>query len=133
MEGPKERTMANRVTVAEVKEIIETSMTDGDITAFTTAANLTVTDLLGDSIVLSSDQLKEIERWLTAHLIASTRERMALTEGAGGAEITYTGEWGSGLSSTPYGQMVMMLDTTGGLKSLDKKRASILAVTSFDE
>ena len=125
--------MANRVTVAEIKEIIETAMTDGDITAFTTAANLTVTDVLGDSTALSLDQLKEIERWLTAHLIASTRERMALTEGAGGAEITSTGEWGSGLSSTPYGQMVMMLDTTGGLKSLDKKRASILAVTSFDE
>ena len=65
-------------------------------------------------------------------MIASTRERMAKSEAAGGASITYLGEAGKALESTPYGQMVLTLDTTGAMASLGLKKASIYAVKSFD-
>lgn len=122
--------MAARVTVDEVKEILDdTELTDPIITAFITSANVMVNNVLGDGI---SDILKEIERWLTAHMISSTRERMALKEGAGGASITYTGVFGESLNGTPYGQMVLALDTTGAFAALTKKTVKILAVTSFE-
>ena len=66
--------MANRVNVNEVKEILNTSIDELNITAFIKAANLTVTELLGSDTTLSDDQLKEIERFLAAHFIACTRE-----------------------------------------------------------
>src|SRR3990167_11412597 len=64
-----------RVTSIEVKEIISTDI--ADLTAYITAANLLVTEVLGG--LLSDALLKEIERWLSAHLIASG--------GEGGARI----------------------------------------------
>lgn len=123
-----------RVLASEVKEILDTDLSGAALEAFIVAANLTVTDLLGSSTVLSSSQLKEIERWFTAHLVACTREQQAKSEKvAGEASITYQGETGKGLDSTFYGQQVKILDTSGVLAaSLGKKKASIYAVTSFD-
>jgi hypothetical protein len=65
-------------------------------------------------------------------MIACTRERTALKEAAGGASITYTGKYDKNLSSTPYGQMVMTLDTTGAMSALGGKQASITAIQSFE-
>ena len=121
--------MTARVTAAEVKEILDDStLSDIIIGAYIKGANTLVNSVLGMG---TSDLLKEIERWFAAHLIAFTRERMAKKEGAGGASIEYTGEYGEGLASTSYGQMVMVLDTTGGMASLSLKQAKITAVTSF--
>ena len=103
------------------------TLTDSEIQAYITDANVLVNDLLTNS-GLSTGLLKAIEKWLTAHMIASTRMRMAAREGAGGASITYTGTFGEGLKSTPYGQHVIALDTTGAFASLALKRASITAV-----
>ena len=105
------------------------TLTDSEIQAYITDANVLVNELLPNS-GLSSGLLKSIEKWLTAHMIASTRMRMAAREGAGGASITYTGVYGEGLKSTPYGQHVVALDTTGAFASLMLKRASITAVES---
>ena len=122
--------MAVRVTEAEVKSIMdEVTVTDLDIATYIIGANALVNSVLGTG---TTDILKEIERWLTAHLMACTRERMAKKEGAGGAVIEYTGEGGQGLSSTSYGQVVKMLDTTGAMAALDKKKVSIYAIKSFD-
>ena len=132
--------MSSRVTPAEVKEILDTSLTDSAITAFIDAASVTVTDLLGENSAasdLSNAQLKEVERWLTAHLIASTRERQVAKENAGQAGVTYDGRTGLGLDSTLYGQQVKLLDTTGTLANLEKtvglKAISMYAVPNFDE
>lgn len=125
--------MANRITTDELKEIISTDLGDSVLEAFILAANLTVTEWLGSSTVLSSDQLKEIERWLSAHLLACTREQQAQSEDAGQASITYQGKTGMGLDATFYGQQVKLLDSTGILaQSVGKKLASVYAVTSFD-
>lgn len=119
-----------RVTATEVKEILDNStLTDTIVDAYILGANSLVNSALGTG---DTALLKEIERWMAAHMIASSRERMAQKEGAGGAYIEYTGTSGQELSSTPYGQMVITLDTSGAMASLGLKKASIYAVKSFD-
>ena len=119
-----------RVTATEVKEILnDSTLSDTIVDAYILGANSLVNSALGTG---DTALLKEIERWMAAHMIASTRERMAQEEGAGGAYIKYLGTGGQELSSTPYGQMVLTLDTTGAMASLGLKKASIRAVTSFD-
>ena len=121
-----------RVTVAEVQAILPSnSLTDAVVDAFILGATTLVDSAIGDSTELSTALKKEIERWLTAHMLTGTLERMAESEGAGGANIKYTGAYGQNLASTPYGQMVLTLDTTGKMASLGKKTASMYAVTSF--
>ena len=122
-----------RVEADNVSAILDnTELTDAQIDVYITSANIMVTQILGTT--LDDDVLAEIERWLAGHMIAITRERQALEEKAGGAEIIYTGKYGMALSSTSYGQMVLALDTTGEMAKANQslKTASIYAVTSFD-
>ena len=121
--------MSVRVTATEVKEIIETDITDSTIDVYITSANALVNKALGTSS-LGTALLKEIERWLTAHMIASTKERQTKKEEAGTAKVEYTGDYGEGLASTSYGQMVMGLDTTGGMAKLGKKVIMLKAITA---
>jgi len=116
-----------RTTAAEVKMIIDTSLADATVDSYITGANLLVTEVLG-STSLPAELLEEIERWLTAHNIAMTRERMAKKEGAGGASIEYVGQSGMGLQATSYGQMVMTLDTSGKMTALARKPIKFYAV-----
>jgi len=123
-----------RTTIEDVEYILDDTELDDDVLeSFINGANVFVTaNLTGKS--LSTDLLTEIERWIAAHMISSTRERMAAKEGAGGAEITYTGKWGEGLALTPYGQMAISLDTSNTLMALSegKRTATSRAVTSFE-
>lgn len=122
--------MAVRVTEADVRAILDdTSLTDPQILAYITSANTLVNSVLGTG---TTNTLFEIERWFTAHMIATTRERMAKKEAAGGASIEYIGEYKEALASTPYGQMVMLLDTSGLMITLFGKSAKIFAIPSFD-
>jgi hypothetical protein len=120
-----------RTTATEVKKILDsTALSDTDIDSYIVTANVLVNDVLGTG---TTDLLTEIEKWLTAHLIVSTRERQAESEEAGGAKIKYTGKYDAGLKSTTYGQMVLTLDTTGKMATLSGRAAKITAVKSFDE
>lgn len=122
-----------RTTATEVKQILDDSaLTDAEVDAFISGATALVDEVLGDDTDLGDTLKEEIERWLTAHMISTTRERLALEEGAGGAKIRYTGDYGRNLSSSPYGQMVLTLDSTGKMATLGGKAVSITAVTSFD-
>lgn len=121
-----------RVTAAEVKEIINTSLSELQVSPYITSANVYVTDRLGTS-TLAAATLKEIERWFTAHMIATTRERVAKSEEAGGARIEYIGQFGEGLKSTPYGQMCISLDTTGLLAQEGKKKISMYVLSREEE
>lgn len=116
--------MANRCTGVEVKEIIDTTLTEVQVAPFITAANLTVTDILGASTVLSADQKKEIERWLAAHFVAVRDPRIS-AEKTADAGATYQGKTEMGLDSTFYGQQAKMLDTTGALANIGKRKASM--------
>lgn len=122
--------MANRCTGVEVLEIIDTTLTENQIAPFITAANVTVTNILSGS-GLSSATLKEIERWLAAHFAAIRDPRISREE-AEEAEATYHGKSDMGLDHTPYGQQVKLLDTTGTMTNLGKRKASVEVLNFLD-
>ncbi len=119
-----------RVTATEVKVIITTALGDTAVEAFIDIANPMVTNTV--TCGLAAATLKEIERWLTAHLISITQERMTTEEKLGEATVKYAGVYGEGLKATSYGQMVLTLDTCGGFANLGKKAADIKTIPSFD-
>lgn len=123
-----------RTNVDDVKAILDdTALTDPQITEYISSANVFVTASLSGK-GLTDALLAEIERWVTAHFITITRERMAKEAEAGGARIEYIGKYGEGLASTPYGQTAISLDTSNTLQAISegKKNASSRAVESFD-
>ena len=120
--------MAARVNDAEVKEIIDTSLTT---TAFITAANLTVNNYLGGTD-LDDDTLKEIERWLSAHFVA-IRDPKIRSEGMGKATQVYeVGLMGKSLEFTSWGQQVLLLDSSGKLRNAGKRASKIEAINFTD-
>lgn len=126
--------MAARVTAVEVKAIMTgVTATDPVINSFISAGTLLVDAVFADDTTLGVDILKEIERWFVAHMIASTIHRTTSEEKLGDASVKYTGQWGKKLESTPYGQMVLLLDTTGLIANVGKAAATIYAVKSFEE
>ena len=128
--------MALRVVASEVRQILknctETEVDNQTMDAFITGANAIVNKIFVDDTYIGSTLLKEIEKYLTAHMVSSTIRRMAKEEQIQDARIVYTGAWKEGLSSTPYGQMVLTLDTSGKMAKAGKGVASIKAITSFD-
>jgi hypothetical protein len=122
-----------RVTANEVKSIMDNcTISDTIVGTFILASNELVTKIFGVQDADEDTIIKEIERWFTAHMIASTLHRTTSIEKLGDAAVTFTGKWGEGLSSTPYGQMVLTLDTAGLMKKLGKESATMTAVVSFD-
>lgn len=122
-----------RTTATGVKQILDNcSLDDAIVNAYITAANLVVTEVFENNSEHSNTMLIEIEKWFTAHMIASTRWRTVESETVGDASVKYTGKYGLGLDFTPYGQMVQQLDTENLMSSLGKKGASIYAVKSFE-
>ena len=124
--------MANRVTADEVEAIMDDAFameSSFDVTPFITAANLVVTDRLGLS-GLGDDLLKEIERWLSAHL-ASCKYTRHKSEAIGDAQQTLqVGPLGKGLDWSSYGQQVKLLDSTGVLANVGKRKAFLKAMNA---
>lgn len=125
--------MAVRVTSAEVAKIIDTDSAT-DIDAYIGIATLVVDDELS-STTLNAARLKDIERYLTAHLIAfSNREHEAQEErlGSGGVSRRFDFIKDMGLNNTTYGQMTLMLDTTGTLSTLNETEGASVIFDSVD-
>lgn len=118
--------MAARVTYTEVNAIMpeDATRTQAVIEGFIASATVFI-DTLFSGVTASDELLKELERWLTAHLITVGRERLSKKEGAGGASIEYAVSVGQGLSATPYGQMAVQLDTTGTLSEAADQKKSV--------
>lgn len=115
-----------RVTDTEVKTILETSI---DTTPFITTANIIVTDRLSGE-GLDADLLAQIELYLSAHL-ATFRDPRIKTEQIGAQQARAEYQMiaiGTGLDSTSYGQMVKMLDTTGIMATIGKKKVIFKAL-----
>ena len=123
-----------RTTATEVKAIMDNcQVSDDDITDhYIPAANAIVTKVLGDDSDIGATLMEEVERWFTAHMIASSRWRTTKSDKVGDIQVQYTGEFKQDLSSTPYGQMVKQLDITGKMMNIGKRAAGIYAVTSFE-
>lgn len=120
--------MANRVTGDEVKEIINTTLTSAQLAPFITAANLLVTKKCS-AAGYSTDELKEIERWLAAHF-ASVRDPSSsalVSKTIGEASETYQVGKGSSsvsfsLETTRYGAQALLLAYAGCLNSLGRQK-----------
>ncbi len=116
-----------RVVVNQVKDIIDTGLTDGQIRAFINTSHNFVVDLLtGEG--LTEATLTEIELYLSAHLL-SLREQQAESESIGSEyTVKYQGKTDKGFEATMYGQTAMSLDTTGKLveASMSLKQASFI-------
>lgn len=124
--------MANRVTEAEVKEIAP-EITITPLLPFIVAANLLVNQIAtGCGSDLPDEQLKEVERWLAAHLAymaqgtsGGTKQRESIARGD--YDVTYAvTQIGSGISGTPYGQMANTL-SSGCLGEYQKPRVQLFA------
>jgi len=125
--------MAYYVTPDEVQSIMKTNLlTDDQIDPYIKSSHLFILRVFSGDATLSLGTLSEIEKWFTAHMIATIHDRPASRERVGEAEISYADKYADGLASTTYGQMVMMLDTTGLLIKAGKKKASIEAVKTSD-
>jgi hypothetical protein len=124
------------ITASDVRLIMNVSITklpDATVSPFLTAAEDLVDTIFASGEVVSDTLMEEIKKWLTAHMIASTIYKFTSEEKLGDASVKYTGKWGSKLESTPYGQMVLILDTTGKMANMGKMSAGIFAVPEFDE
>ena len=120
-----------RVTQSEVEAILADDVPDevADFTPFITAGNLIVTDNLSDSALgISTATLKEIERWIVAHLVR-VRSPMASSEKAGPVSEAAQYKLGLNLQVTTYGQQAIMLDPTGTLAMLSSGVGGGLAST----
>lgn len=116
---------------------------EGDLLdPFISAANELVTEACGDA-GYSVDRLLMIETWLAAHFYSILRPRETGVR-TGPVDVRY--EQGMrqnqelGLKYTKYGQQAMILDTAGGLATIDnriQRGGGKLGVfwlgTSFDE
>jgi hypothetical protein len=95
-----------------------------------------VTEKLGADTTLTTDHLKEIERWVSAHLVACSIERQAGKEKIGTTAVDFVGsqQGSSGMSwsLTTYGQQVLVLDTTGILANAGKRKARVDTVDAID-
>lgn len=123
--------MAIRVTAIEVKAIMPgVVILDDTVDLYIAAGSLLIDSVFGSTNV--ADLTIQIEKWFIAHMIASTQNRMAIEEKLGDASVKYHDWKGEGLNSTPYGQMVLLLDTLGLMGNIGKRAASIYAVKNFD-
>ena len=114
----------NRVTEAEVKEIIETSLTP--LTPFIDTAHLMVDENLLSS-GLGEAVLTKIELFLSAHLV-TLREKQIRIEEFGDSKNEYEGKTDMGLNSSHYGQTVLLLDTTGTFSNLGSPVAELQVI-----
>jgi len=126
--------MSVLATVGDVEELMQdTTLDDTYVTSVLTTVDLVLTKVYEYyKGVIGSDLLTEIQKYYAAHIIASTTSRMGQEEKVGDASIKYLGSYTMGLNSTPYGQMVLLLDVSGLIAKSNKSSASIYAVKSFD-
>ncbi len=129
--------MANRVTGSEVKAIINTSLTDAQVEPFITSANVVVTGRC--SSYYTDAEMKEIEKWLSAHLVSirDPSRSAVIEQDADGPSQKYqlTSKSPVGLATTPYGQQVLVMDYQGKLADLGatSRTSSITSVGPTNE
>jgi len=120
-----------RTTATEVKKILTTALSDEDINNVIEFSNRQVTEVLsGES--LTAAVLKDIETWLTAHLIAMGKERETQEERVGDVWLKFQEKRGESLRSTNFGQMVLMLDSSGKFQQATKQKTRIRAIKQIN-
>jgi len=126
--------MADRTTYAEVVAIMDDcDKTELQVAPFIIAASLFITNVFSEDTTTGATTLAELEKWMAAHMLASTICRTASEEKVGEASVKYTGKWDINLKGTSYGQMVLVLDPSGLIAgNVGKQAATTFAIESFD-
>ena len=120
----------SRITVDDLVEILETELTEAQLSAFVNSAHYLIqANLLSSG--LSSDVLTEIHKYLAAHF-ASLRDQRIESERVADVSMKYQGKTDMGLNATFYGQTALMLDTSGSLANLALKPATFLVFDTPD-
>jgi hypothetical protein len=117
--------MAIRVTEAQVKEVIDTELTEEQVRPFLDAASALVDDTLltddeGVSLGYGDTILAQIEKWLAAHFVAVRDPRITEEELGEGRARYAVPTGGKGLEATVYGKQAMVLDHKGILKEISE-------------
>ncbi len=107
-----------RATEAEVKAIIDTELTEEQVSPYLRTAAVYLDDVLANE-GYGEAMLTEIETWYAAHLVA-IRDPRVKSESEGDKSTSYHGSSGMGLEHTPYGQQVLRLEHKGILATIDK-------------
>ena len=123
--------MGIRVTGDEVKAIIDTELTAAQVDPFIEAASAMVDYYLSGKLS-NTTLLRNIEKWLAAHLIAAGPDPREQEVRIGTVEVNLEGRTTTGLGFSRYGQQAMMLDPTGTLKNLGKQVAKFTVLSESD-
>lgn len=120
--------MSARVTMSEVREIIDTSLSDAGVTACINAANALIATKPDMLSVLLEDTLTQIELWLAAHNVSVADPRVS-EERTRETSIKYAQpKAGTGLAGSSYGQVAIALDTTFTLAEAPATKRAAIAV-----
>lgn len=122
-----------RVTASEVLVILpeETTLKQPQVEAAITAATCLV-DRLATATDLTTDCLKSVELYLSAHFGAASDPALSVSsekEPHLKTSVTYGFKFGEGLMGTSFGQMANTL-SGGALMELDKQPAGLFAIGS---
>lgn len=109
----------SRTTEDAVKKILDTALTASEIDWAVNDAHVFLEDVLANE-GYSDERREVIERWYAAHLVATGRDPRVKSMRTGEGNVTFHGESGMGLSSTPYGQQVLRFESNGVLAAMDK-------------
>lgn len=118
----------SRITVADLIEIYDTELTEAQLTAFINSAHYLIQANLLDK-GLDENILTEIHKYLASHF-ASLRDQRVQQEKVAEISKTYQGKTDMYFESTYYGQMAVMLDTSGALANLGEEPATFLTFTT---
>lgn len=116
-----------RTTLEEVEAVIDVDSTLWDIKLINNASafvDRVATRASEQNITVTTDQLKSIETYITAHLYAFKDPQYA-SKREGRASATFQGKWGMGLEATYWGQFAKSLDPTGLLTTLDEGKKKV--------
>jgi len=115
-------------TLADVRAIIATSLTDGQLQAVIDDAGL-IAEACPAVVGYPATRQAAIVKYITAHLLAgsagSSAGSGAITQKAlGDASESYAaGQFGMDLKSSQWGQKALLLDPSGCLATLGRERA----------
>ena len=113
----------------DVREILDTDLTDPRLANFINMAYVIVKDLG----VTDAEVLRMMELLLAAHF-TTTYEGVLKSQSVGGGEwsVSYATIVGEGLAASPYGQQAIAIDPTRKLQSMALKRAAFHVTSAYE-
>jgi hypothetical protein len=122
-----------RVVASEVRATLPsyTTLTDPQLSAAIAAATCLVDQVAGGcGEDLTTDCLKQVELYLSAHYAAATENTLSLSsesDPCGGGKAVYGFQFGEGVKGTPFGQMANTL-SGGCLAEFDKQPVNLFSI-----